>query len=330
MKFCVYGAGAIGGYLAVGLATAGHEVCIITRGAHLEAIRARGLELRMGGAEQVVRLAASDDPREFGPQDCVLCTLKAHQAYQAAPSFAPLLGPATSVVTAMNGIPWWYFYSTGGRFEGLHPRSVDADGRQWHAIGPERAIGCVVDPACEVVAPGVVVHEKFNRFTLGEPDGTRTPRIEALSRALQEAGFDAPVRDDVRWNIWLKLSGNVCFNPISMLTGATLDRIVGEPSLRALCKSMMLETRAVHEALGVHIKEDMVERRLDAAGSVTGHKMSMLQDVERGRTLEIDALVTAVQELGRLAGVPTPTIDAVLALAQEKGRGLGLYLGPLG
>ena len=325
MRFCVYGAGAIGGYLAVGLATAGHEVCVIARGPHLEAIKAHGLKLRMAGAEQVVRVAASDDPREFGPQDFVLCTLKAHQAHAAAPLFAPLLGPATGVVTVMNGIPWWYFYRAGGRLEGLQPRSVDADGRQWRAIGPERAIGCVVDPACEVVAPGVVVHEKFNRFTLGEPDGTGTARIEALSRVLQEAGFDAPVRDNIRWNIWLKLSGNVCFNPISLLTGATLDRIVGEPSLRVLCKSMMLETRAVHEALGVHIKEDMVERRLDAAGSVIGHKMSMLQDLERGRALEIDALVTVVQELGRLAEVPTPTIDTVLALAQEKGRCLGLY-----
>ena len=325
MKFCVYGAGAIGGYLAVGLAAAGHEVSVIARGAHLEAIKAHGLKLRMAGAEQVARVAAADDPREFGPQDFVLCALKAHQAHAAAPLFAPLLGPTTGVVTVMNGIPWWYFYCAGGRFEGLHPRSVDADGRQWHAIGPERAIGCVVDPACEVVAPGVVVHEKFNRFTLGEPDCTHTPRIAALSQALQDAGFDAPVRDNVRWNIWLKLSGNVCFNPISLLTAATLDRIVGEPSLRALCKSMMLETRAVHEALGVHIKEDMVERRLDAAGSVSGHKMSMLQDLERGRALEIDALVTVVQELGRLAEVPTPTIDIVLALAQEKGRSLGLY-----
>ena len=330
MKFCIYGAGAIGSYLAVGLATAGYEVCVVARGAHLEAIRAHGLKLRTAGGEQVVRVAATDDPREFGPQDFVLCALKAHQSYTAAPSFAPLLGPATAVVTAMNGIPWWYFYSTGGRFEGLHPRSVDAQARQWNAIGPERAIGCVVDPACEVVAPGVVVHEKFNRFTIGEPAGTRTPRIEALSSALQAAGFDAPIRDNIRWNIWLKLSGNVCFNPISLLTGATLDRIVGEPSLRALCKSMMLETRAVHEALGVHIKEDMVERRLDAAGSVSGHKMSMLQDLERDRALEIDALVTVVQELGRLTEVPTPTIDAVLALAQEKGRSVGLYLGSFG
>lgn len=325
MKFCVYGAGAIGGYLAVGLAAAGHDVCVIARGAHLEAIQKHGLKLRAHGSEQTIRLPASDDPHAFGTQDFVLCALKAHQAYTAAASFAPLLGPHTAVVTAMNGIPWWYFFRSGGRFENSHPDSVDRGGRQWNAIGPERAIGCVVDPACEVVEPGVILHEKFNKFPLGEPDGTRSARVTALSTALQEAGFDAPVRDNIRWNIWLKLSGNVCFNPISVLTGATLDRIVSEPSLRALCKAMMLETRAVHEALGIHIKDEMVERRLDAAASVIGHKMSMLQDLERGRALEIDALVTAVQELGRLTGVPTPSIDLMLALVQEKARIVGLY-----
>ena len=325
MKFCVYGAGAIGGYLAVGLAAAGHDVCVIARGAHLEAIQKHGLKLRAHGSEQTIRLPASDDPHAFGTQDFVLCALKAHQAYTAAASFAPLLGPRTAVVTAMNGIPWWYFFRSGGRFENSHPDSVDRGGRQWNAIGPERAIGCVVDPACEVVEPGVILHEKFNKFPLGEPDGTLSARVTALSTALQEAGFDAPVHDNIRWNIWLKLSGNVCFNPISVLTGATLDRIVGEPALRALCKAMMLETRAVHEALGIHIKAEMVERRLDAAGSVIGHKMSMLQDLERGRALEIDALVTAVQELGRLTGVPTPTIDLMLALVQQKARTVGLY-----
>jgi 2-dehydropantoate 2-reductase len=325
MRFCIYGAGAIGGYLAVGLSSAGHEVCVIARGAHLDAIRERGLKLITAQGERVARVPASDDPREFGPQDFVVCALKAHQAYSAAPAFAPLLGPTTAVVTAMNGIPWWYFYRSGGAFEGLHPRSVDEGGRQWRAIGPERAIGCVVEPACEVVAPGVVVHEQLDRFTLGEPDGTRTKRVTQLSAALIEAGFDAPIRDNVRWNIWLKLSGNVCFNPISALTGATLERIVGEPALRFLCKTMMFETRAVHEALGVHVKEEMVERRLAGAGSVPGHKMSMLQDLERGRALEIDALLTVVQELGRLVAVPTPTIDTVLALVQERGRSLGLY-----
>ena len=323
MKFCIYGAGAIGGYLAVGLAASGQDVCVIARGAHLEAIQKRGLKLRLSaGSEQTVQVPAADDPRTFGHQDFVICALKAHQAYTAAESFAPLLGPRTAVVTAMNGIPWWYFYGSGGRHEGLHPESVDCGGRQWNAIGPERAIGCVVDPACEVVEPGVILHEKFNKFPLGEPDGSSSERVTALSSAFQAAGFDAPVKDNIRWNIWLKLSGNVCFNPISVLTGATLDRIVGDPATRRLCKTMMLETRAVHEALGVHIKAEMVERRLDAAATVIGHKMSMLQDLERGRTLEIDALVTVVQELGRLTGVATPTTDMVLALVQQKARTL--------
>jgi 2-dehydropantoate 2-reductase len=325
LRFCVFGAGAIGGYLAVELALAGHEVCIVARGAHLEAIRAHGLKLIVNGREKVARVAASDNPRDFGTQDFVLCTLKSHQAYDAAPSFAPLLGPATAVVTAMNGVSWWYFYKTGGLLEGSHPESVDPGGRQWRSIGPERAIGCVVDPACEVVAPGVIAHEQFNRFTLGEPDGSQSARVQSLSHALIDAGFDAPVRDNIRWNVWLKLWGNVCFNPISALTGATLERIVGEPGLRALCKTTMFEARAVSEALQIYIPEEMIERRLAAAGSVVGHKMSMLQDLERGRSLEIDALVTVVQELGRLTGVATPAVDTLLALVQERGRALGLY-----
>jgi 2-dehydropantoate 2-reductase len=186
-------------------------------------------------------------------------------------------------------------------------------------------IGCVVEPACEVVAPGVIVHHAFKRFIIGEPDGSRSDRVLAIAAALTEAGFDAPVRDNIRWNIWLKLWGNVCFNPISALTGATLDRMIGEPGLLHLCRTMMLETKAVNEALGILIPAEMMERRLAAAGSIGGHKMSMLQDLERGRSLEIDALVTAVQELGRLTGVATPTVDVVLALIQERARAAGLY-----
>jgi 2-dehydropantoate 2-reductase len=325
MKVCVYGAGAIGGYLAVELALAGHEVCVIARGAHLQAIRERGLTLVIEGRERVARVPAADDPAAFGPQELVVCALKAHQAYEEAPRFAPLLGADTAVLTAMNGIPWWYFYKSGGALEGRNLDAVDHGGRQWYSLGPERALGCVVDPACEVIAPGVVAHYKFRRFTLGEPDGSLSARVTALGAALEAAGLDAPVREDIRWNIWLKLWGNVCFNPISALTGATLDRITREPGLRKLCEDMVAETRAVHEALGVHIPADMVPRRLDAAGSVIGHKMSMLQDLERGRSLEIDALVTAVQELGRLTGVATPIIDTVLALVQERARTAGLY-----
>jgi 2-dehydropantoate 2-reductase len=322
MKICIYGAGAIGGYLAVELALSGQEVCVVARGAHLEAIQARGLTLRIHGREKVAHVAADSDPRAFGPQDVVICALKAHQAFECAESFGPLLGDDTAVVTAMNGIPWWYFYKSGNRFEGHCLETVDRGGRQWNMIGPQRAIGCVVEPACEVTAPGVIEHHQFNRFILGEPDGIRTQRVERLSQALTAAALDAPVRDNIRWNIWLKLWGNICFNPISALTGATLGRMTGNPELRALCKTMMLEAQAVNEALGVHIPAEMMDRRLAGAASAADHKMSMLQDLERGRSLEIDALVGAVQELGRLTGVKTPMVDAMLALITERASGL--------
>jgi 2-dehydropantoate 2-reductase len=325
MKFCVFGAGAIGGYLAVELALSGQEVSVVARGAHLDAIRKHGLMLKIHGEEKVAKVAADSDSRAFGRQDVVICTLKAHQAFESAPAFAALLGADTCVVTAMNGIPWWYFYKTGGPFEGRHLESVDPHGRQWNIIGPQRAIGCVVEPACEVIAPGVIAHRQFNRFILGEPDGSRSARVQELSNVLTAATFDAPVRDNIRWNIWLKLWGNVCFNPISALTGATLGTMTGDADLRALCKTMMQETKAVNEALDVHIPADMMERRLAGAGAATDHKMSMLQDLERGRSLEIDALVGAVQELGRLTSRRTPVIDAVLALIKERARAAGLY-----
>jgi 2-dehydropantoate 2-reductase len=322
MKVCIYGAGAIGGYLAVQLALSGQEVCVVARGAHLDAIQRNGLTLLIQGREKVARIAADSNPGAFGAQDIVICALKAHQAFDNAAAFAPLLGPDTAVVTAMNGIPWWYFYKSGGQFEGHYLETVDPGGRQWNGIGPQRAIGCVVEPACEVTAPGIITHHQFNRFIIGEPDGSRSSRVQELSRVLSEAEFDAPVRDNIRWNIWLKLWGNVCFNPISALTGATLGRMIGNPDLRALCKAMMLETQAVNEALGVHIPSEMMDRRLAGAAAATDHKMSMLQDLERGRSLEIDALVGAVQELGRLTAVRTPIVDAVLALIKERARGL--------
>ncbi|MGO9716549.1 MAG: 2-dehydropantoate 2-reductase [Steroidobacteraceae bacterium] len=325
MKICVFGAGAIGGYMAGELVLAGHEVCAIARGAHLAAIRSHGLKLIVEGRTRTVDLQASDDPATFGPQDLVICALKAQQAAASAGEFAPLLGPRTAVLTAMNGIPWWYFYKEGGPLDGHHLESVDPGGAQWNAIGPERAIGCVVDPACEVVAPGVIEHRLYKRFTIGEPDGSTSERVVALRDALVSAGFDAPIRDTIRWSTWLKLWGNVCFNPISALTLATLDRVTSEPGLRAVCKSMMAEARTITTSLGLNIPEQMMERRLNAAGSVVGHKISMLQDLERGRPLEIDALVTAVQEMGRLVKVATPTIDTVLALVQERGRQAGLY-----
>jgi 2-dehydropantoate 2-reductase len=325
MKFCIYGAGAIGGFLAVELALSGQDVCVIARGAHLTAIQERGLALQINGRVKIARVRAESDPRMFGTQDVVICALKAHQAFESAAEFSPLLGQDTCVVTAMNGIPWWYFYKSGGRHEGRYLDSVDPGGRQWNCIGPQRAIGCVVEPACEVVEPGVIAHHQFNRFILGEPDGTQSSRLVQLSAAMAAAGFDAPVRDNIRWNIWLKLWGNVCFNPISALTGATLGRMTGDADLRALCKTMMLETQAVNEALDVRIPSEMMDRRLAGAAAAADHKMSMLQDLERGRSLEIDALVGVVQELGRLTAVKTPIVDAVLALIKERARAAGLY-----
>jgi 2-dehydropantoate 2-reductase len=325
MKICVFGAGAIGGYMAAELALAGFQVSVVARGAHLAAIRRNGIRLRIGGQEKLAKLPASDDPRDLGIQDFVICTLKAHQACESAHLFAPLLGPHSAVVTAMNGIPWWYFHCSGGRFEGKTLSTVDPDGRQWTLIGPQRAIGCVVDPACEVVAPGVIEHHAYNRFILGEPDDTVSERVTVLANALTSAGFDAPVRQNIRWNVWLKLWGNVCFNPISLLTHTTLDRIATQPDLRAMCERIMLEAKAVADAVGVVIAPDMIARRLAAAGKVTGHRMSMLQDLERQRSLELDALVAAVQEIAGLVEVETPTIDAVLALARERGRQAGLY-----
>ena len=325
MKFCIFGAGAIGGYLAVELALAGHEVSVIARGEHLNAIRSNGLKLLIGGQEKIAKVPASDNPEDFDSQDYVICTLKAHQSHECANYFAPLLGSETSIVTAMNGIPWWYFYKEGGAFENHTLESVDPGKVQWNLLGPERAIGCVVDPACEVICPGVIQHHEFNRFIVGEPDGSRSERVIKLSNALKNANFDAPIRDAIRWNVWLKLWGNVCFNPISALTSATLDRMTSAPALRALCKQAMLEAKAVADSLNVHIDEEMVERRLDAANKAIGHKMSMLQDLERRRSMEIDALITAVQELGQLANIPTPTINILLTLVQEKARQINLY-----
>ncbi|MCB8877383.1 2-dehydropantoate 2-reductase [Acidisoma silvae] len=328
MKICIFGAGAIGGYLAVELSLAGHNVSVIARGAHLAAIQQNGLTLLTGDVTKHAEIEASDNSGRFGPQDLVISALKAHQAHASVTQFLPLLGKETPIVAAVNGIPldsMWYFYKTGGPFDGLPVESVDAGGRQWTILGPERAIGCVIDPACEVITPGIIKHTMFNRFTLGEPDGTRSERVRVLSKILSEAGFDAPIRDNIRWNVWLKLWGNVCFNPISALTYATLDRITTEAGLLTLCKAMMAETQSVNEAHGIHIPHEMADRRLAAAGLVIGHKMSMLQDLERGRSMEIDALVTSVQELGRLAGLRTPLIDTVLSLIQERARTAGLY-----
>ncbi len=326
MRICIYGAGAIGGYLGVQLALAGQEVTLIARGPHLEAMRREGVKLLIDGEERVAHPRCTDDPAEAGAQDVVIVTLKAHSAPLVVDAMQPLLGPDTAVVSAVNGVPWWYFHRLPGPWEGQRIQAVDPGGVQWDGIGPQRAIGCVVYPATEVVEPGVIRHLDGNRFTLGEPSGEKTPRVQAIADALKAAGFRAPVRD-IRNEIWVKLWGNLSFNPISALTLETLDVVATDPGTRAVAKAMMLEAQAIGEALGVRFAVD-VERRIDGAAAVGAHRTSMLQDLERGRAMEIDALVTAVQEMGRLVGVPTPTLDVVLALVRQRARAAGAYAYP--
>ncbi|VVE57051.1 2-dehydropantoate 2-reductase [Pandoraea horticolens] len=317
MKICIYGAGAIGGYLGVQLARAGADVSLVARGPHLSAMREHGLKLLIDGEERVAQLRCTDDPRELGPQDYVIVALKAHSVPAVLDAMQPLIGPDTAVVTAVNGIPYWYFYKHGGALEGTTLESIDPGGRQWRQLGPERAIGCVVYPATEVVAPGVIQHVYGNKFPLGEASGERTDRVEKLSQLMIAGGLDAPIRENIRDEIWLKLWGNLCFNPISALTHGTLDIIASDPGTRAIARAMMLEAKAIGDKFGVHFRVD-VERRINGAGAVGAHKTSMLQDLERGRAMEIDPLVSVVQEMGRLAGVSTPTLDVVLALIQQR------------
>jgi 2-dehydropantoate 2-reductase len=324
MKVCIYGAGAIGGYLGVQFALAGAEVSLVARGPHLEAMRANGLKLRIDDEERVARCRCTSDPSELGPQDYVFISLKAHAVPGVVDAMQPLLGNDTGIVTAVNGIPYWYFYRHGGAWQGKTLESIDPGGRQWQVLKPERAIGCIVYPATEVVEPGVIQHRYGNKFPIGEPSGERTERVERLSELMNSAGMRAPVLENIRDEIWLKLWGNICFNPISALTHATLDVIASDPGTRAVAKAMMIEAQTIAEKLGVHFRVD-VERRINGAGAVGQHKTSMLQDLERGRTMEIDPLVTVVQELGRITSTPTPMIDAVLALVQQRAKVAGLH-----
>jgi len=330
MKICIAGAGAIGGYLGARLAQAGEEVTFIARNRNLEAINAHGFRLvQEDGSElHAPAVRAVQHCEDAGAQDAVLLTVKAHQVRDLLPGLRALFGPRTMVVTMINGIPWWYFHKLAGPHEGRMLDSVDPGGALAAAIEPERVIGSVVYPAAELLAPGVVKVIEGNRFTLGEPDGTRSERIEALSQAFMRAGFKAPVAKDIRGEIWVKLWGNLSFNPISALTHATLEDICRFPPTRALAAALMAEAQRVAEALGVRFKITL-EQRLAGAEAVGAHKTSMLQDVENGRALELEALVGAVVELGRITGVPTPTIDAIHAATSLLARTLAAQRGRL-
>lgn len=330
MRIAVVGAGAIGGYLGAKLAMAGEQVTFIARGANLVALRANGMRLILeDGSEAHARnVGAYDKTTEAGPQDVVLLTVKAHQVAAIAPQLAALCHADTTIVTMQNGIPWWYFHGIEGELESHPVTSADPDGSIASHIDVKRVIGSVVYPASELISPGVVQVVEGNRFSLGEPSGEETARVLALSEALTRAGFKAPVSADLRGEIWLKLWGNLSFNPISALTHATLVDICQFPLTRALAAAMMTEAQTIAEKLGVRMRISL-EKRIAGAEKVGAHKTSMLQDVEHGRAVEIQALVGSVAELGRITQTPTPYIDAVYACTSLLARTLESQHGKL-
>jgi ketopantoate reductase len=314
MKICVVGSGAIGGLMGAKLALAGNEVSIIDQGAQLAAIRDHGLKLIWeDGSEQVAQPAlATDQVADVGPQDLVILALKAHFLELVARQIPSLLGPETMIVTVQNGLPWWYFHKHGGPFEGHRLNTLDPDGVLGRNIDGDRIVGCVVYPAAAVAAPGVVRHVEGDRFPVGELDGTTTARVQRLHDLLVDAGFRSRILDDIRGEIWLKAWGNLSFNPISALTHATLAAICQFPETRQLAADMMAEAQAVAGKLGITFRHT-IEKRIAGAESVGAHKTSMLQDVELGRSLEVEALVGAILELATLTETPAPSIAAVYA-----------------
>jgi 2-dehydropantoate 2-reductase len=324
MKIAVFGAGAIGGYLASKLHQAGENVSIVARGDHLAAIRSKGLTLKVGGQTLNAPIRATDKAADLGVQDYVFVTVKANALPAAASEIVRLLNPETVLVTASNGIPYWYFYGLNGLWQNHVVESVDPGGHLWRLLPPRQVVGCIVFHAAEVKEPGVVEHSYGNRFSLGEPISNGNARAEAVSRILTNAGLKAPVHANIRDEIWVKLWGNLAFNPMSALTGLTVDRLAFQPDLRAAARIIMEEAATVAQALGARFSMS-VDERMNFTGSVGAHKTSMLQDLERGRPLEIDPLLGAVVELGRLTRTPTPLCQAVLALIRGRASRAGLY-----
>jgi 2-dehydropantoate 2-reductase len=319
-RICVFGAGAIGGYVGARLAIRGEaDVSLVARGAHLAAMKARGLTLRQAGETHVVHPRVTDDPAELGHQDFVILTLKAHGLAAVIDQLMPLVGPDTAILFAQNGIPWWYFHGVGGPLEGTRLESVDPGGAIWNRIGPERALGSVVWQAAEIEAPGVIAHHYGDRMPIGEPTGERSERASQLSRLLTSAGIKSPVREELRNEIWLKLWGNLSFNPVSVLTRGTLVDLATDAGTRRVIGAMMAEARAVGEALGVTFAVD-AEERMDMAAKVGAHRTSMLQDVDAGRPTELDSLLGVVLELAGLVKISTPSLQLVYDLCKFRCR----------
>ena len=322
MRVCVVGAGAIGGLLAVRLAAAGTPVSVIARGGHLDAIRRGGLRLlETDGSETVAEVAASDDVAALGPHDVVILALKAHQIAAVSDRLHHLYGPDTVVVPVQNGIGWWYFERHGGEHDGRRLQTLDPDGVLAATVPAERIVGCIAYPAATKAAPGVIRHVEGDRFPVGELDGSRSERAQAVATAFSDAEFTSRVLTDIRSHLWVKAWGNLAFNPISALTGTTLAEICRNEATRELAATMMTEALEIAQRLGVRIRFS-VEQRIAGAAKVGEHKTSMLQDVEAGRPLEVDPLVGVFVELGELTGTPTPTISSIYALVSLLNRRL--------
>jgi 2-dehydropantoate 2-reductase len=325
MKICIYGAGAIGGWLGVALAQAGERINVVARGATLAALQSDGLQLMRGELRTRVPVHAVADPDELGVQDLVVVAVKAPSLASVAQHIASLLGPDTLVLVAMNGVPWWFLQGGfGGALAGTQLSAVDPGGAIAAAIPERHVIGGVVHCSCSLDAPGVVRHHFGNGLIIGEPSGEATPRVQALLALLQRAGIDATLSHQIQRDVWFKLWGNMTVNPISALTGATTDRILADDLVRGFLSTVMLEAKAVGERIGIPIEQSPEDRHA-VTRKLGAFKTSMLQDVEAGRAVELDALVSAVRELGQLSGVATPFTDALLGLARLQARERGLY-----
>lgn len=324
MKVCIYGAGAIGGWIGSGLARAGCSVSVVARGATLDALQLHGLRLHQGGRVSSQAVASSALPADLGVQDLVVLAVKAPSLPEVVRHIAPLIGPDTMVLTAMNGVPWWFLQGFGGSLAGTRLTSVDPDGALAEAIPARHIVGCVVHASCSLDEPGQVHHHFGNKLIVGEPSGEKTARVRQLATLLEKAGFEAPVSDQIQKDIWFKLWGNMTVNPISALTGATTDRIMDDELVRGFVSSVMLEAREIGARIGIPI-DQRPEDRHAVTLKLGAFKTSMLQDVEAGKAVELDALVTVVRELGGLTKVPTPFTDALLGLARLHARVHGLY-----
>jgi len=324
MKVCIYGAGAIGGWIGARLAQAGAQVSVVARGATLGALQQHGLRLRSGGTDHAWPVQASANPAELGVQDLVVVAVKAPAMLEVARHIGALIGPDTVVLTAMNGVPWWFLNGFGGALAGTRLQAVDATGEIAQAIVAQHVIGCVVHASCSLAGPGHAQHHFGNGLIIGEPSGEKTPRVLALLSLLQGAGFDATLSEQIQKDTWYKLWGNMTINPISAMTGATTDLILADPLARGFVSAVMLEAKEIGARIGIPIAQQPEDRHAVTA-KLGAFKPSMLQDVEARRAVELDALVTVVQELGRLTGVPTPYTDALLGMARLHARVHSLY-----